>query len=57
MLRFGSEGDRNDDVGAPLISDPACLDPAHEAFKSFVRPLLAQGPQGVLVFDLAAESP
>lgn len=56
VLRFASEGDRNYYVGSPIVSDPAHLDPAHAAFKTFVGPLLAQ-PDGVLVFDFSAEIP
>lgn len=55
VLRFASEGDRNYYVGSPIVSDPARLDPAHVAFKTFVGPLLAE-PDGVLVFDFAAET-
>ena len=55
VLRFGSEGDRNYYVGTPVVSDPACCDPAHDAFKRSIGPLLADGPDGVLVFDFAAE--
>ncbi|ARC56214.1 hypothetical protein AS850_03885 [Frondihabitans sp. 762G35] len=51
VVLFASEGDRNTYVGEPLISDPALVDREHAAFKDFVGPLLAAGPDGVLVFD------
>jgi pimeloyl-ACP methyl ester carboxylesterase len=53
IVTFRSEGDRNYYVGRPLVTDPAFLDPAHEAFKQFVGPLLA--PNGVLVFDFTVD--
>ncbi len=53
VLRFTSEGDRNYYCGGPVVTDPAFFDPAHEAFKAFVGPLLAE--DGVLVFDFTAE--
>ena len=56
VLRFASEGDRNYYVGEPVVSDPACRDPAHDAFKQVVGPLLAK-EAGVLVFDFAAQRP
>jgi hypothetical protein len=51
VVLFASEGDRNTYVGEPLVSDPALVDREHAAFKAFVGPLLAPGPDGVLVFD------
>ena len=56
MLRFASEGDRNYYCGGPIVTDAALYDPAHDAFKHFVGPLLADAT-GVLVFDFAAEKP
>lgn len=56
VLRFASEGDRNYYVGTPVVSDPKCCDPAHDAFKRIVGPLLAEDG-GVLVFDFAVEVP
>jgi hypothetical protein len=55
VLVFSSEGDRDFYVGEPLITDPACFDPEHAAFKRFVGPLLAPGADGVLVFDFSEE--
>ncbi|MBE7247143.1 MAG: Dabb family protein, partial [Actinomycetospora chiangmaiensis] len=49
VVRFASQGDRNYYVGTPTIADPA-----HDAFKAFVGPLLEPGPGGVLVFDFDA---
>jgi hypothetical protein len=56
VLVFSSEGDRDFYVGEPLITDPACFDPEHAAFKEFVGPLLAPGDGGVLVFDFTEEA-
>jgi hypothetical protein len=53
VVRFLSEGDRNTYVGEPFVSDPALVDGEHAAFKDFVGPLLAPGPDGVLVFDFS----
>lgn len=52
VLRFASEGDRNYYIGTPSITDPA-----HEAFKRFVGPLLAHDEAPVLVFDFASLRP
>jgi hypothetical protein len=49
IVTFKSEGDRNYYVGQPIVSDPRFYDPAHQAFKDFVGPLLDQN--GALVFD------
>lgn len=49
IVTFESEGDRNYYLGEPLITNPACYDPAHHEFKRFVRQYLS--PTGVLVFD------
>jgi hypothetical protein len=49
IVTFRSEGDRNYYVGKPIVADPSYFDPAHQAFKDFVGPLLA--PNGALVFD------
>jgi hypothetical protein len=53
VVTFASEGDRNFYVGEPVVSDPDCFDHEHAAFKRFVGPLLAEGADGVLVFDFA----
>ncbi|MFL1503480.1 Dabb family protein [Pseudomonas sp. O64] len=55
VVRFKSEGDRNYYVGAPIVEDAKYYDPKHAEFKTFVGPLLAEGQQGVLVFDFAAD--
>ncbi|MEO5666723.1 MAG: Dabb family protein [Bdellovibrionota bacterium] len=57
VVRFKSEGDRNYYVGEPIVSDARFIDPAHQAFKDFVGPLLKKpvSPLGVLVFDFSAE--
>jgi hypothetical protein len=52
VVTFRSEGDRNYYVGQPVVTDAAYYDPAHEAFKAFVGPLLDRN--GVTVFDYAA---
>ena len=52
VVTFRSQGDRNFYVGKPVITNPDFYDHKHQAFKEFVRPLLAPG--GVLVFDYAA---
>ena len=49
IVTFKSEGDRNYYVGLPFVKDAKFRDGAHQAFKEFVRPLLA--PSGILVFD------
>ncbi|MBB1585000.1 Dabb family protein [Serratia sp. OS31] len=54
IVTFSSEGDRNYYVGAPIVNEPAYVDPQHDAFKAFVGPLLA--PHGALVFDFLASS-
>ena len=51
IVTFNSEGDRNYYVGRPAVNDPKYFDPAHEAFKQFVRPFLSESDDGVLVFD------
>lgn len=40
VLAFASEGDRNFYVGKPIVNDPRYFDQAHDAFKSFVAPML-----------------
>ncbi len=50
VVAFKSEGDRNYYVGKPIVTNPLYFDPRHDAFKSFVQPLLADSG-GVLVFD------
>jgi hypothetical protein len=49
IVTFQSEGDRNYYLGEPLVTDPACYDPAHHEFKQFAGEHLR--PSGVLVFD------
>lgn len=51
IVTFRSQGDRNYYVGKPIVTDPAFIDSAHEAFKEFVGPLLDQN--GALVFDFS----
>ncbi|MBV2141955.1 Dabb family protein [Falsochrobactrum sp. TDYN1] len=53
IVTFASEGDRNYYVGTPVVSDPRFYDAAHQRFKDFVGPLLAE-KDGVLVFDFNA---
>lgn len=53
IVQFRSEGDRNYYVGTPLITDPNLYDPAHQKFKTFVGPLLAEN--GALVFDFPSQ--
>jgi hypothetical protein len=50
VVEFDSEGDRNWYLGRPFVAEGADFDPEHDAFKQFVRPLLAQD-DGALVFD------
>jgi hypothetical protein len=54
-VEFASEGDRNYYVGQPVVTDSHHYDPAHQAFKDFVGPLLSD-KNGVLVFDFDAQS-
>lgn len=54
IVTFLSQGDRNYYVGQPVVTDPNHYDPAHQAFKDFVGPLLDQN--GALVFDFAVEN-
>lgn len=49
VVTFQSEGDRNYYVGQPVVTDASHYDPAHQAFKEFVGPLLDK--DGVVVFD------
>lgn len=51
IVTFNSQGDRNYYVGQPVVTDPAFYDPAHQAFKDFVGPLLDQN--GAFVFDFS----
>lgn len=53
IVTFKSQGDRNYYVGQPLVTDPSFYDPAHQAFKDFVGPLLDQN--GAFVFDFSVE--
>lgn len=55
IVTFRSAGDRNYYVGTPIVTDPAHIDRAHEAFKEFVAPLLRKGGDGVLIFDFMEE--
>jgi hypothetical protein len=48
IVTFESLGDRNFYSGRPIVDDLTYFDANHDAFKSFVGPLLAD----VLVFDL-----
>jgi len=54
VVTFRSEGDRNYYVGTPIVTNPKFLDAAHQRFKDFVGPYLAQD-NGVLVFDFAVD--
>ncbi|MGN7964246.1 Dabb family protein [Brucella sp. 22210] len=54
IVTFRSEGDRNYYVGSPVVTDSKFFDPAHQKFKDFVGPLLAE-KDGVLVFDFKGE--
>ena len=51
IVTFKSQGDRNYYVGQPVVTDPSYYDPAHQAFKDFVGPMLDQN--GALVFDFS----
>lgn len=51
IVAFKSQADRNYYVGQPVVADPSFYDPAHQAFKDFVGPLLDQN--GAFVFDFA----
>ncbi|MGO9605224.1 MAG: Dabb family protein [Candidatus Binataceae bacterium] len=51
IVTFKSQGDRNYYVGQPVVTDPSFYDPAHQAFKDFVAPLLDQN--GAFVFDFS----
>lgn len=55
IVTFRSEGDRNYYVGTPVVIDSKFYDPAHQKFKDFVGPLLAE-QDGALVFDFKAET-
>jgi len=52
QVTFKSQGDRNHYVGQPVVTDPKYYDPAHQAFKDFVGPLL-RTDNGALVVDFA----
>jgi len=54
IVTFRSQGDRNYYVGTPVVTNPKFFDPAHQKFKDFVGPLLAE-KDGALVFDFKAE--
>lgn len=47
VVRFASAGDRNYYVGRPIVHEAGQYDPAHDAFKAFAAPYLAN----VVVFD------
>ena len=55
VVTFRSQGDRNYYVGNPVVTDSRFFDPAHQAFKEFVGPLLDKDASGnvngALVFD------
>ena len=51
VVTLKSEGDRNYYVGTPVVVDPHFYDPAHQAYKDFVKPLVSAG----FVFDFAVE--
>jgi hypothetical protein len=51
IVTFRSQGDRNYYVGQPVVTDANFYEPAHQAFKDFVGPLLDQN--GAVVFDFA----
>lgn len=51
IVTFNSQGDRNYYVGHPVVADEKLVDPAHDAFKKIVGPLLDNN--GVIVFDFA----
>lgn len=55
IVTFRSEGDRNFYVGNPIVNDHRYYDLKHDEFKNFVRPLLLNGPEGVLVFDFRVQ--
>lgn len=55
VVTFRSQGDRNYYVGTPIVTDPKFFDPAHQKFKDFVGPLLAE-KDGALVFDFKAQT-
>ena len=48
VVTFGSEGDRNHYIGAPVLTDPAHIDPVHAEFKAFAGPFIAEA----LVWDV-----
>jgi hypothetical protein len=54
IVTFKSQGDRNYYVGQPVVTDSNFYEPAHQAFKDFVGPLLDQN--GALVFDFPVRS-
>jgi hypothetical protein len=51
IVTFRSQGDRNYYVGQPVVNDPTHYDPAHQAFKDFIAPLLDKN--GAVVFDFS----
>jgi hypothetical protein len=53
LLTFASEGDLNYYIGRPAVDGPGLFDPAHDAFKAFVGPVLDTA--GVVAFDFRAE--
>lgn len=55
IVTFRSEGDRNYYVGSPIVTNSKFYDPAHQKFKDFVGPLLAE-KDGVVVFDFKAQT-
>jgi hypothetical protein len=53
LLTFASEGDLNYYLGRPAVDGPGMFDPAHDAFKDFVGPVLDTA--GVVAFDFRPE--
>ncbi|MCJ1695550.1 Dabb family protein [Rathayibacter caricis] len=53
LLTFSSEGDLNYYLGRPAVDGPGLFDPAHDAFKAFVGPVLDTA--GVVAFDFRPE--
>nr|WP_279630200.1 Dabb family protein [Rathayibacter festucae] len=53
LLTFASEGDLNYYIGRPAVDGPGLFDPAHDAFKGLVGPLLDTA--GVVAFDFRPE--
>ncbi|MBF4461466.1 MULTISPECIES: Dabb family protein [unclassified Rathayibacter] len=54
LLTFASEGDLNYYLGRPAVDAPGLFDPAHDAFKAFVGPVLDTA--GIVAFDFRPEA-